>query len=102
MVPGGDYPILEALIRIRLEQKDFDQIDEMLLAYLERCKEPELWDNLLRYVPYLHPNDALRRAALLEQLFMEIPDLIETREAVHVVARAHWWNAEFVDFQLDR
>ena len=102
MVPGGDYPILEALIRIRLEQKDFDQIDEMLLAYLERCKDPELWDNLLRYVPYLHPNDALRRAALLEQLFMEIPDLIETREAAHVVARAHWWNAEFVDSQLDR
>ena len=101
-VPGGDYPVLEALIRIRLEREEFDHIDEMLRVYLERCKDPELWDNLLRYVPYLHPNNALRRAALLEQLFMEIPALIETREAAHVVARAHWWNAEFVDSQLDR
>ena len=71
MVPGGDYPVLEALIRIRLDREEFDQIDEMLRIYLESCKDPELWDNLLRYVPYLHPNNALRRAALLEQLFTE-------------------------------
>ena len=102
MVPGGDYPVLEALIRIRLDREEFDQIDEMLRIYLESCKDPELWDNLLRYVPYLHPNNALRRAALLEQLFTEIPALIETREAAHVVAREHWWNAEFVDSHLDR
>ena len=32
LVPGGDYPVLEALIRIRLEQEEFDKIDEMLRA----------------------------------------------------------------------
>ena len=101
-VPGGDYPILEALIRIRLVREEFDKIDEMLRVYLDRSKDPELWDNLLRYVPFLHPKDGLRRAALLERLFEEVPGLIETREAAHVVARAQWWNAEFVDAQLDR
>lgn len=102
MVPGGEYPILEALIRIRLERKEFDEIDEMLRVYLDRCKDPEVWDNVLRYVPYMHPKNGLRRAALLERLFNEVPTLIESREAAHVVARAHWWNADFVDSQLDR
>ena len=102
MVPGGDYPVLEALIRIRLEREDYDQIDEMLRVYLDRCKDPEIWDGVLRFLPYLHPNDAVRRAAILERLFTEIPALVETREAAHLVARAHWWNAEFVDSQLDR
>ena len=102
MVPGGDYPILEALICIRLEREGFDQIDEMLRVYLDRCKDPELWASLLRFIPYLHPNNAVRRAAFLEQLFMEIPALVETREAAHLLANAHWWNAEVVDSELDR
>ncbi len=100
-VPGGDYPVLEALIRIRLEREDFDKIDEMLRVYLDRSKDPELWDNLLRFVPYLHPNNASRRAALLELLFMEIPALVETKDAAGVVANAHWWKAEFPNSHLD-
>ena len=102
MVPGGDYPVLEALIRIRLEQEEFDQIDEMLRAYLDRCKDPEVWDSLLRFIPYLHSNNTARRAALLERLFTEIPALVETREATRVLVNAHWWNAEFANAQLDR
>ena len=101
-VPGGVYPVLEALIRIRLAREDFDAIDEMLHARLDRSKDPELWDNLLRYAALLHPKDGLRRTALLERLFDEVPGLVETREAAHVVGRAHWWNPEFVDSQLDR
>ena len=102
VVPGGDYLVLEALIRIRLEQEEFEKIDEMLRDYLDRCKDADVWDNVLRYVPYMHTKNQSRRTALLDLLFMEIPDLIETREAAHVVARAQWWNAEFVDSQLNR
>ncbi len=101
MVPGGDYPVLEALIRIRLGREEHDRIDEMLRVYLDRCKDPGIWDHVLRFIPYLYPNEAVRRAALLERLFMEIPALVETREAAHVVANAHWWNAEFPNSQLD-
>ena len=100
VVPGGDYPILEALIRIRLGREEHDQIDEMLHVYLDRCKDPKIWDHVLRFVPYLHPNDAARRAALLERLFTEIPALVETKDAACVVADAHWWNAEFPNSHL--
>ena len=102
MVPGGDYLVLEALIRIRLGREEYDQIDEMLRVYLDRCKDPEIWDGVLRFLPHLHPNDAVRRAALVERLFTQIPALVESREAAHLVAGAHWWNADFVDSQLDR
>ena len=102
IVPGGDYPVLEALIRVRLKRKEYDRIDELLRVYLDRCKDPELWAHVLRFIPYLHPDDAVRRAALLERLFTEVPALVETREATHVFANEHWWNAEFVDSQLDR
>lgn len=102
MVPGGDYTVLEALIRIGLEREDFDKIDEMLRVYLGRCKDAKLWDSLLRFIPYLHPKKVARRAALLEQVFSEIPALVGTRIAAHLLAKALRWDAEFVDSQLDR
>ena len=102
MVPGGDYPIVEVLLRIRLEQAEFNQIDEMLRAYLDRCKDAEVWDSLLRFIPYLHPDNTTRRADLFELLLAEVPALVETREAAHVLANAHWWNPEFVDAELGR
>ena len=102
IVPGGDYPVLEALIRVFLRRKEHDRIDELLRVYLDRCKDPELWSHVLRFMPYLHLDVPVRRAALLERLLTEVPALVETREAAHVIANEHWWNAEFVDSQLDR
>ena len=101
VVPGGNYPVLEALIRIRLRREEHDLLDEMLHVYLDCCKDPEIWDHVMGFMPYLHPNDVDRRAALLERLFTEIPTLVETREAAHVVVNAHWWNAEFANSLLD-
>ena len=101
VVPGEDYPVLEALIRIRLGREEHDRIDEMLRVYLDHCKDPKIWDHVLRFIPYLHLNDAIRRAALLERLFTEIPALVETKDAARVVVNAHWWNAEFPNSHLD-
>ena len=101
MVPGGDYLTLEALLRIRLERKQFDEIDELLRGYLGRCKDVGVWSNLLRFTPYLYPENTKLRSALLERLFSEVPALVETRDAAHVFANAHWWDAEFANAQLD-
>ena len=101
MVPGGEYPILEALIRIRLEREEFDRIDGMLRDYLDRCKDPNVWDSLLRFFPYLYPNDHARRIALLERLFAEVSALVGSTEAAHILANAHWWDANFANVQLE-
>ena len=101
-VPGGEYPVLEALIRIRLEREEFDRIDEMLRVHLDYCKDLSVWAYLLRFVPYLHPTEPARRAALLDRLFTEIPTLVETQEATRLLANAHWWNPDFANIQLDR
>ena len=102
MVPGGDYLTLEALIRIRLEREEFDQIDEMMRAYLDRCRDVEVWGSLLRFTPYLYPHNTTLRSALLERLLTELPTLVETRDAARVFVNAHWWDAEFANAQLDR
>ena len=101
-VPGGKYPVIEALIRIRLERKEFEKIDDMLRVQLDHCKDQSVWASLLRFLPYLHPKDPARRAALLEWLLAEIPTLVESKTAVHILANAHRWNADFADAQLNR
>ena len=102
IVPGGDYPVLEALIRVRLVREEHSEIDEILRVYISRCKDPKIWDSVLRFMPYLYPDDAPRRTALLERLFTEAPGLVETRQAAHLVAQAFWWwDAEFPDSLLD-
>lgn len=101
LVPGGDYPVLEALIRIRLKREEFDQIDEMLRDYLDRCDDVEIWGSLLRFVPYLYPHNTTLRSALLERLLTKVPALVETRDAAHVFVNAHWWDADFANAQLD-
>lgn len=101
-VSGGDFPVLEALMRIRFERGEYDQIEEMLNAYLDRRQEFDVWTDVLRFLPYLYPNGSAHRAAFLERLFEEIPALVETREAAHLAARVRWSNGEFVDSQLDR
>ena len=102
VVPGGDYPVLEALIRIRLAREEFDQLDRMLRDYLERSKDLQSWSHVLRFLPALHPTEPTRRAQVLELILSEIPDLIESKEAAYLLANAYSWSPSFADSQLDR
>ncbi len=102
VVPGGDYPVLEALIRIRLAREEFDQLDRTLRDYLERSKDPQSWSHVLRFLPALHPTEPIRRAAILESILSEIPDLIESKEAAYLLANAYSWSPNFPNSQLDR
>ena len=101
IVPGGDCPVLEALIRIRLARGEFDQLDGMLRNYLERNKAPQLWDYVLRFLLGLHPTDPVRRAAILDTIFSEVPELIGSRAAAYLLADAIGWNSDFTDAQLE-
>ena len=102
IVPGGEYPILEALIRIRLARGDHTRVDEMLFDYLDRCKDPKRWNHLLLFLPQPHSTSQDRRAALLERLFDEVTAVVESSPAARVLASAHWWNDALADSQLDR
>jgi len=101
IVPGGEYPILEALVRVRLARGESDRLDEVLRSYLDHSRNVRVWDGLLRFLPYLHPSDAPRRAAFLDRLLGEVPALVGSKAAAHLLAQAHWWGPDFTNGQLD-
>ena len=102
VVPGGAFPVLEALVRVRLSRNENDQLDQMLREYLERNRDPKSWEHLLLFLPEIHPTAPDRKAALFEQIFTNVPQLIGSSVAARFLANAHWWSGEFVDGQMDR
>ena len=100
-MPGGDYPVLEALFRVRLARREYDQLYDSLDKYLDRNKSPKFWEPLLPLLSNLRRGDPCRTVAFLEKLFTEIPDLVASREATHLLNDARLWTADFVDAQLD-
>ena len=101
-VPGGDYQIFETLFRIRLTREEYDQADDTLCAYLDRCKEAEVWDMLIRYIPRPHPTNPARGIGILNRLFRDVPGLVESAYAAFLLANSPSWNRKFADTQLDR
>ena len=102
VVPGGDYQVFETLFRVRLAREEFDQADETLCAYLDRCKEAEVWDMLIRYIPRPHPINPARGMGILNRLFRDVPGLVESAYAAFLLANSPSWNGKFADTQLDR
>nr|WP_264569901.1 hypothetical protein [Sphingobium sp. B2D3D] len=102
IVPGGSYPIAEALTRARLARKEGDRLIDTLERYLACDKGVENWDHLLPFLPHVETADPARRTAFLGRLFDEVPGLVGTKMAAHYLANAHWNEAVFVDAQLDR
>lgn len=101
-VPGGDYPIFETLFRVRLAREEYNQADDTLCAYLDRCKEAAVWDMLIRYIPRPHPTNPARGMGILNRLFRDVPGLVESAYAAILLANSPSWNEKFADTQLDR
>lgn len=100
--PTADSVTVETLIRTRLARDEHDRLDETLDAYLDRCRTPREWDRLLRLLPAPTEDRAPRRAAFLDRLFSEVPDLIESKMAAFQIMHSSHWSTVFADSQLDR
>ena len=101
IVPGGDYPVLEGLIRIRLAREEYDEIDRMLLDYLRRDRDAQIWDRVLLLLLAHYPADPIRKAAIFGQIFATVPQLIGSKAAAYLVANAYLWSPDFADAQLE-
>lgn len=101
MVPGGDYQVFETLFRVRLAREEYDQADNTLCAYLDRCKEAEVWDMLIRYMPRPHPTSLGRSMGIFNRLFREVPGLVDSAYAAFLLANSPSWNRKFADTQLN-
>jgi len=105
IVPGGDYPVLEALVRIYLHRNDINELLTLLRKSLDRVRDLRCWKHLLMLLIYLRPAedvDPTDRVALLRSIVDRFPELLGTRELAHLLGHVHWWSPDFVEEVLSR
>lgn len=102
ILPGGDYPVLSALIQVRLARKESDLLIDTLGGVLDRTSDARLWENLLHLIVYFQPGEPDRRPNLVARIFEQVPALVATKSGAHLLAYAHWWSDEMVRTQLAR
>jgi len=97
VLPGGAYPILSVLIKCLLRQNAFERLHKILADHLDRGDREDLWEALLRYVPYLRDMETEKRDALIGQLFSTYPHLLYSCDGAALLARAQWWDGDLVE-----
>ena len=102
ILPGGDYPILSALIHIRLARKDSDALIDILNEVLARSNDKRVWENLLHLIVYFPAGQPDRRPDLINRIFDRSPSLVATKSGAHLLAYAHWWSEDMARLQLAR
>ena len=102
VVPEGDCQMVRVLIGIRRKRQEVDEMLDMLNAYLDRERDPGIWEHLLRFVPGQGAGSSGREAAFLERVFAEVPFLVGTKSAAQALAKSCTANGEFVNIELER
>ena len=102
IVPGGEYPVLAALIRLRLARQEPDLLIQTLFDSLPRVQDPRIWEALLDLLAYLQPGSKDRRAKFLAAVFNRFPQLLGTADAARLFGRVHWWAPNMVRKELNR
>lgn len=100
IVPGGTYPVIEALVQIRLRRDAPDAALAALSAYLNRNQSIEEWSSLAHFFPYLHRADTARFEAFLGTLFAKVPALIGTKLTAQFLAHSRTQHPTLVERHL--
>ncbi|WP_374254129.1 hypothetical protein [Xanthobacter sp.] len=97
IVPGGNYPVVEALVQMRLRRDGPDAALAVLVDYLERNQSLKEWSWLARFLPYLHRADGGRFEAFLEALVAKVPGLIGSRSMAQFLAHVQAQHPDLVE-----
>lgn len=100
-VPGGEYSVVEALVRALRSRDQPDRIVAALTSYLERQRDPRIWSSLAHFLPWLSDADSIARETFLTELFKSVPALIGDKIVAQYLARVQWAEPDWVDDQLD-
>ena len=99
--PGGNVPIADALVHIRLLRQEPDNALEFLSDYLVREKGVRAWEILARYLPYLGKTDPGKREAFLERMLTEVRGAAGSKQFAQVLAGAQQENHSLVERHID-
>jgi nucleoside phosphorylase len=102
ILPGGEYLVLEALIRVRLARHEPELLIEALLESLVRVQDPRIWQALLNIFVYIPSGKPDRRAEFLSGVFSRYPQFAGSIDAARLLAQVHWWAPDMVRRELQR
>jgi hypothetical protein len=96
VLPGGNFPILEAITRIYLQRRAYEGLLAAYGKHLQINENPKVWEALLRYFQYIRPENPESLAKFLSALFERYPGLLDTHAAAFMLAHLHWHIPEAV------
>ncbi len=98
ILPHGAYPILAALTGALLSRgfEGRDRLMVILTDHLARNKDLKTWQAILRRLAHAGGNQPAPTSTFLRKLFEEVPSLIETTDALFLLAHAQWWDDDLV------
>jgi nucleoside phosphorylase len=104
-VPGGAYPVLQALTRIYLGRRDIPSLVDVLRQALNNIRDRDCWQNLLLAfvnLNHLTGHDASALLGLLEQILNRFDGFVGTVEGAFLLADVRKWGPEVVERELLR
>jgi hypothetical protein len=101
-LPGGEYFVLAALIRIRLARREPELLIQALFDSLEKVRDPKIWQALLNLFAYLPPCKPDRQAEFLSSVLGRFPEFAGSVDAARLLAHVHWWAPDVVRSELER
>lgn len=99
--PGGDVPIADSIVHIRLLRGQADRALAFLSDYLDRQKGIAAWDILAQYLPHLAAADPKAREAFLDRLLDEVAGVTGSAAYSQFLARSQAADHALVERHID-
>ena len=99
--PGGDVPIAEAIVQIRLMRNEAADAVSFMARYLDREKRVRPWEILARYFFRLQAVDATTREAFLERVLTEVDGIVGSMTFAQYLRDAEKDDHALVERHLD-
>ncbi|WP_454648288.1 phosphorylase family protein [Bradyrhizobium liaoningense] len=96
ILPHGNYPILEAIVRVYLQRQDYAGALAVLSEHLKRPEQEKVWLALLRLFPFIRADDKAALSLFYNTLFAKYPSLAVNGEAAILLAHLHWTVPDLV------
>lgn len=99
--PGGDVPVADAVVHIRLRRGEAAQAVAFLSDYLDRQKNIRTWEIMARYLPHLESADQGGFEILLDRLLVEVAGVVASKPYAQLLASAEPRNHALVERHID-
>lgn len=102
MLPGGDVPVADAIVHIRLLRQEPAKALEFLSRYLDRQKRVKAWEVLARHLPSLWKAEEATPGKLFDRLLSEVDGIVGSKPFAQFLSSTQKVDHELVERHLDK